>query len=393
MKKAIALLVAFMLAISLNVGAMAAPASSGPSFADTSTAAAPLLSLEKNQLVLGFSVGGGYSVVLPETFLQPGHSYTYQLFRVDTAYTAVAPNAVSMTPVTDAVLNGAKLRIRSVKGSANVVNAKIEKKGSGSGAIYNMTLETKETFGTKVSDLEYTIVASGQAATATDKLLDARILFKTGYRAMLDTDIEYYNEGDTVTISTDRPVITKSQFETLAKNYNYRAVEFMGEEGDWRFIGRVSGMGDANFTTSHDVAAEIIIAYPDQDYKFLTFNGGVNFPTNGEMRIDVSEFGDDAELFAYLYRDGALTPITATYDNTSDEIVFRTNYLGAFVITTAEINDLLEEEIDVPLDNTDGEDRPGTNPPTGAAATGSMAALALASLTSGVLLRKKRKSK
>ena len=396
MKKAIALLMACMLAISLNVGVLAAPSPSGPEFADTSTATNPLIRVEKNQMVLGFSAAGGYTVVLPETFLQPGNSYTYQLFRINQSYTAVAPNAVDMTPVTDAILNGAKLRIRSVKGSAHVVNAKIEKKGSGTGATYNVVLETKETYGTKVVDLEYNIVASGQAVTATDKLLDAKATFKTGYRAILDSDIEYYSEGDTVTIPADRPVITKSQFETLAKNFNYKAIEFMGEEGDWRFIGRVSGMGDANFTTSHNVTPEIIIAYPDQDYKFLTFHGGVNFPTNGEMRIDVSDFGDDAQLYAYLYRDGALTPITADYDNTSDELVFRTNYLGSFVITTAEINDLMEDEdienTPAPTDLLGGANTTGgNNPPTGAAATGSLSVLALASLASGVLLRKKRK--
>ena len=396
MKKAIALLMACMLAISLNVGVLAAPSPSGPEFADTSTATNPLIRVEKNQMVLGFSAAGGYTVVLPETFLQPGNSYTYQLFRINQSYTAVAPNAVDMTPVTDAILNGAKLRIRSVKGSAHVVNAKIEKKGSGTGATYNVVLETKETYGTKVVDLEYNIVASGQAVTATDKPLDAKATFKTGYRAILDSDIEYYSEGDTVTIPTDRPVITKSQFETLAKNFNYKAIEFMGEEGDWRFIGRVSGMGDANFTTSHNVTPEIVIAYPDQDYKFLTFHGGVNFPTNGEMRIDVSDFGDDTQLYAYLYRDGALTPITADYDNTSDELVFRTNYLGSFVITTAEINDLMEDEdienTPAPTDLLGGANTTGgNNPPTGAAATGGLSVLALASLASGVFLRKKRK--
>lgn len=395
MKKAMALLVALAAIFAINGGAFAAVGTEfarGMEWANDHTDSNPRINVEKNQLVLGYSANGGYNVVLPETFLQPGNEYTYQLLRVDETNTSAAPNDVKVTVVNDNVLGNAKLRIRTVKGSGNVVTAKIDKKGTGANAVYNFKIETKETYGTKVNDLEYNIVVSGQAAGATDRLLDANIMFQTGYRAMLDEDIDYYSEGDTVTISDERPVITKDQFESLAKNFNYKPVEFTGEEGDWIFSGRVSGMSDTNFLTDYDVVPDIINAFPDQDYKFLTFNAGVSFPTNGEMRIDVSDIREDAtgaKLYTYLYRNGTLTPITTTYDSTSDEIVFRTNYLGAFVVTTSEITDL--EEGETP-DEGNGGDESGENPPTGAASAMGVAALGIASLAAG-LVRKNRKSK
>lgn len=397
MKKAIALLVAVVAALSINVSAFAALGTDmtrSLGWAGDTSDANPRVTVEKNQLVLGYSSNGGPVVVLPETFLQPGNQYTYQLYRVDQNYTSVEPNRIAVTPVSDTILDGGKLKIRTVKGSANVVSAKIEKKGSGANAIYNFKIETKETYGTKVNDLEYNIVVSGQGANA-ERILDANVLFQTGYRAMTDEDIDYYEEGDLITIMRDRPVITKKQFETLAKNYNYKAISFTGEDGDWTFTGRVSGMGDANFLTTYDVAPEIINAYPEQDYKFITFNAGVTFPTNGELRLDVSDIADNTvnpNLYAYLYRNGTLTPIDSTYDATSDEIVFRTNFLGAFVITNEEITGFTTEEpgIEEPVPQPEPNEE-NNNPPTGAAATGTVIALGLASLTAGITARRKNR--
>lgn len=410
MKKAIALLVAVVAAFSINVSAFAALGTDmtrSLEWAGDTSDANPKVSVEKNQLVLGYSANGGPVAVLPETFLQPGNEYTYQLYRVDQDYTSVEPNQIAMTPVSDTVLDGGKLKIRTVKGSANVVSAKIEKKGSGAGSIYNFKIETKETYGTKINDLEYNVVVTGQSANG-ERILDANIQFQTGYRAMTDEDIDYYDEGDLITIMRDRPVITKKQFETLAKNYNYKAISFTGEDGDWTFTGRVSGMGDANFLTTYDVAPEIIIAYPEQDYKFITFNAGVTFPTNGELRLDVSDIADsniNPSLYAYLYRNGTLTPISTTYDSTNTELVFRTNYLGTFVITDTEITDTsivgneenptpeepaVEEPETPPVEGETGNNT-GNNPNTGMDATMNLlATLGLAAIGGGTAIRKRK---
>ncbi|MDL2232831.1 hypothetical protein LJC63_04530 [Ruminococcaceae bacterium OttesenSCG-928-L11] len=406
MKKAIALLAAVALALTINVGVFAAvdtDTARNLEWGSDSTDTNPKLLIEKNQIVLGYSINGGNVVVLPDTFLKPGNEYTYQLFRVDQDYsvTSVAPNNVQMTPITEGMLNGAKLRVRVGKGSSNVLSAKLNKKGSSNKATYSFVIEPKETFGTKINDLEYSIVASGLSAPG--ELLDAQLTFQTGYRAMSDEDIDSFVEGDTITIYEDRPVIEKEQFETIAKNFNYRTVEFMGEEGDWTFTGRVSGMGDANFITTYDVVPDIINAFPEQDYKFITFNAGVTFPTNGELRLDVSDMTDgtsNPDLYIYLYRNGVLTPINATYDNTSDELVFRTNYLGAFVITNGEISDYSQP--DAPDESGDGDrdddrddntNEAGNNPSTGAASVAGMAALGLGSLVAGIAVRKNRKTK
>lgn len=389
MKKAIALLVAVAAALSISIGVFAADNVNTVAWATDNTDQAPKISLETNQLVLGYSSGGGNIVVTPEIFLKPGNEYTYQIFRVQSGNASIAPNAVTLTPVTKAMLGSANLRVRSVKGSGNVVSAKINQKGSGNNATFNFVVETKETYGTKVNDLEYTIVVSG---TPTSTLLGGNFLFKTGYRAMLDDDIDSYDEGDTVTIPNDRPVITKKQFETLAKNFNYKPITFTGEDGDWTFTGRVSGMGDANFLTTYDVVPDIINMYPDQDYKFLTFNAGITFPTNGEMRIDVSDLNTtNSTYYAYLYRNGALTPVNTTFDSTSDELVFRTNYLGAFVVTNKEITEANVTEPTEPAEPT----TPNTNPPTGAAdAMTAVITLGLASIVSaGFISKKNRKNK
>jgi LPXTG-motif cell wall-anchored protein len=392
MKKALALLVAALSVLTINLGVLAAETDTGVTggtlWAADNTAATPRISLTKNQLVLGFESEGVPIVVLPGTFLLPGKQYTYKLYRVDQDYTSVEPNKVAMTALTDTNLNGGAMKIRSVKGSANVISAQIEKSGDN----YNFVIETKKTYGAKISELEYTIVVTGQGA-AIERVLDATLTFETGYRAMADEDIADYVEGDVVVIDPDAPVITKEQFATLAENYDYEAVSFTGDNYDWQYTGRVSGMTDANCTTPYEVIEEIIEAYPDYDYRFITFNAGITFPTNGELRLDVADLMAETsalKLYAYLYRNGTLTPISATYDSTADQLVFRTNYLGAFVISSEQIVDFNYDPGPdlIPIERDPDETQ--NNPPTGAATMGAVIALGLLSLAGAGAVARKR---
>jgi hypothetical protein len=392
MKKAIALLVAAMAALTINSGVFAAELTAegteGTLWAADNTEASPKLNLAKNQLVLGFESEGVPIVVLPGTFLLPGKSYTYKLYRVDQDYTSVEPNKVAMTALDDTILNSGGMKIRTVKGSANVISAQIEKSGDN----YNFVIETKETYGAKISELEYTIVVTGQGA-AIERVLDATLTFETGYRAMADEEIADYVEGDVVVIDPDTPVITNEQFATLAQNYNFAAVPFTGENNDWLYTGRVSGMTDANFTTTYGVIEEIIEAYPDYDYRFITFNAGITFPTSGELRLDVADLMAETsavKLYPYLYRNGTLTPITATYDSTADQLVFRTNYLGSFVISSEQIVDFNYDPGPSLIPIEKDPDETQNNPPTGAATMGAVIALGLTSLAGAGAIARKR---
>lgn len=401
MKKALALLMALATACTLGIGAYAAEAEAeyegyaiqtAIEWGNNSTEGNPTLNLQSGQIVLGYSVAsnaraaGTAIVLLPDTFLKAGNEFSYQLFKVVGDHTNVAPNNVNLEPITESDLGSTgRLRIRTAKGSSNVVSAKVEKKGSGNAARYFFKIETKATYGTKVNDLEYVI-----SATGTTGLVEANVMLQTGYRSILDSDVDDFDEGGLIMITEERPVITAKQFQTLAKNGNFKPIEITNEEEDWRYIGRVSGMSSSNFLTTYDVIPDIVNNYPDNDYKFVTFNAGITFPTNGELRLNVDDFDvPGSQLFAYLYRDGELTPITTTYDNVTSELVFRTNYLGAFLITSTELDDI---DLGEPENPDENGNEPGTNPPTGASrAVNAVVALGLVSLATAGAVSRKRK--
>lgn len=405
MKKAISLLVALAATFSIVMTGFAADNSiedmgepgiaAHLEYAQGSTDQNPLVRADVNDLVL--SLGTSNQLVLPETHLTPGTEYEYKIFRVTAATGAgVHPDNLEITPVTDGDLNGGRIRLRTGKGSSAISNISINKRGAGVNATYNLVVETRANYGINMTDVEYSLVVSGQGNDTLHVMNNSIISFRVGYEEMSDDEIDSYGEGDIVTVYHDTPVFTKRQLERLARNFNYKAVEFQDENGDWGYTGRISGMGASNFITTHDVIPAIVNALPDQDFHFLTFLSGVTFPTNGEMRIDVADISDEygGRIYAYIYRNNTLTPIATTYDSATDEIVFRTNYLGAFVLTDREITDTdilnpNEPEINEPEDNDNN--LPGNNPDTGAATGANVAAtLALASLAAAAVIRKRK---
>jgi len=340
------------------------------------------------------------AIIMPETHLDPGTEYKFKVYYVNTAggtnISAVdAQNHI--TPILDSMMAGGKFRLRAVKGSSVISTAKVEKRGSGNSATYRLTITTKENWSTKETDVEYTLAVTNQGAGGVP-FAQGNMTFKVGYGRFTDEEIDSFAEGDIITISNDFPVILKKQFETLAKNYNYKAIQFESEDGIWSYLGRVSGMGDTNFTYSRDVVPAIVTKFEDQEFEFLTFGAGVNFPTNGEMRIDVSDFSDEFNtMYTYLYRDGKLTPISTTYDSGADELVFRTNYLGSFVITNEQITDTtIINQGNQTVPEEPAEEVPNVtnpeNPNTGASSSMNTAvALALTSIAAAAMVGRKRK--
>lgn len=390
MKKVLSLLVAFATAIGVSATAFAAEddiiyigedvdysGAATYNVNDTSRStvygASGIITLTKGEIVL-VTDSTTPSIIARNAHLDPGNDYKFRLYRADADQTNVSVSNAQISPVTDSMLGGGKFRLRGRSGTASISSAKIVKRGTGDNATYRLDLTTRQSWGVKLYDVEYLISITG-AANATD-IIESSTTFEVGWRTIADEDIEAYSEDDILTISNDYPVIKKDQFTTLAKNANYTAVEFEDEDGMWTFRGRISGMGDSNFHYSRDVIETIANTFEDQNFEYLTFGAGVNFPTNGEMRINVADFTDDFNnMFVYLYRDGKLTRVNTTYDSGADEIVFRTNYLGSFVITDEEITNtsILNPENNNNATETPAEEPPITNnnnenPSTGASA-------------------------
>lgn len=359
------------------------------------------VTINANEIFYVFNEGERVGKILePGDLLTPGEEYVFNVYYATAPFTGTPTdlvNTANSARVTKGMLDGGRLRVRTIKGSTSVASVTLDEKGSGTNANYQLTVNAKENYGTKTNDVEYALEVTG-AGTNAVALVKSGVAFKIGYRKMSDDDIATYEEGDVVTIYNDTPVITKKQFETLAKNYNYKAITFEDENDTWVFTGRISGMGDTNWYNTEDIIPNVVLDYPETNFKFINFHGGVKLPTNGEMRINVSDISADyANMHVYLSRGGALTPITAAYDRETDEIVFKTNYLGTFIISEDVITTVTTEPTEPTEPNYEapGTTAPTTptNPATGGTATAMnlISAIGVAALTgAGSLIRKKK---
>lgn len=416
MKKALSLLVAGVLAASLNIAVFAADDIPGTAPSDAAPAAgsgatpSTRIALEgaDDEIVVGIGelflvdetdkvVGGIYNSLEPDT------EYTFRVYynnsgaEIRQANNAGSAVIAAGTELTGQTLNGGTIRLRTLKGSSSIQSARIKTTGRGDTARYDLVLNTRNTFGTKITEVEYSLAVTG-TKTSPNPFNESSHIFEVGYQKLSDEETDI-GEGGYITIANDRPVITKEQFVDIAKSVNYKTVNFEGEDGGWTFVGRVSGMGDSNFYYTYDVVPELINKFPDQEYKFLNFRAGVTFPASGEMRIDVSDVSEEfGTLYTYLYRNGKLTQINSTYDSGANEIVFRTNYLGSFVITDKKITDTSiivdnnDEEEEEPDEDKDDEDTGSGNPNTGASNAMNIAVtLGLVSLVAAGAVSRKRK--
>lgn len=286
-------------------------------------------------------------------------------------------SATAPAELTGTDLNGGTVRLRTKKGSNYISGARVKTTGRGGSTVYDVVITTRAQYGTSMNDVEYILSVSGYSAPTTGTALtfeESQHSFEVGWPTIRDEDTQVGEDG-VIVISNDAPVITKDQFADISRSANYKNVSFEGEDAGWAFTGRTSGMASSNLYYTYDVVPEIINKFPDQDYKFLSFKGGVTFPSNGEMRIDVSDLDRDynTTIYTYLYRNGKLTRVNTTYNSDDDEIVFRTNYLGTFMMTNVEITDtsiIAEDNVTTtPPKEEEEEDRlpSGTeNPATGA---------------------------
>lgn len=402
------MLVAIATASSISLAAFAADDISGTAnrdiMADSDTAVRPSTRVSQgsdgsatvgtNELFLVDTdrnvIGGIYNRLDPDT------EYTFRIHYNDTGAPITNATSTSAAALTESMLQKGTLRLRTVKGSSAIQSARIKTVGRGDGAMYDLVIKTRAAFGTKINEVEYSLGVTGNTGGT---FADSSHIFEVGHETISDNETDI-GEGGYITISNDFPVITKEQFTDIAKSVNYKTVNFEGEDGGWTFVGRVSGMGDSNFYYSYDVVPDLINKFPDQEYKFLTFNAGVTFPSTGEMRIDVSDISDSFKtIYTYLYRNGKLTRVDATHDAVQNEIVFRTNYLGNFVITDKAITDtsIVDENEEETGNENENENETGNengsgNPNTGASSAMNVAvALGLVSLVTAGAISRKRK--
>ena len=357
---------------------------------------APMISvISDTQLSIGpgemFLVDNG-RIVMPEARLTPNREYSFEIWfngtnaAITFNYAGPSPDTLGgvagLVRLTEEHISGGvgenlngRLRLRSGRGSNMFSRSELRTRGTGPSRVYSLLLETRENYTTRMTDVTFTLLTSGNlpAVIGTSYNPQQSVIDLTvGWARMSDDEIDSYAEGDTVTLSNDYPVILRRQIERLVRNHNYRAIHLIAEDGSWEYTGRMSGMSDTNFYTTQDVIPALMNRF-DQDFKFLSLPGGVTFPTNGEMRIDVSDVsGDWDRIYTYLYRNGQLTPINTNYDSMDDMIYFRTNFLGAFVMTDVEITDLaLIAPPGTGVQEPEEPEEPNLhNPPTGAAAAG-----------------------
>ena len=347
----------------------------------------------KDQEIVGF-----------DTTLTPGETYKLDVYLAQKStadaekVSDILGDDARLLTKADIGTGTVKFRLEKGRGSSAIQTAKVKTKGSGVNTTYYVEIITRDVYGTKMNEVEYELSTT---VAGKDRLLETapkpkNLTFKVGFPTMDDDMLDVGEEG-TVIIYNTAPVITKDQFTELAKNTNYKNLYIEGEEGKWTFKGKVAGMKDTNFYYDFDPDTDLLNKFPDQEFMFLNFRGGVNFPTNGEMRIDVSDISDVYDtMYPYLYRDGKLTMINGTHDAGTDQLVFRTNYLGKFIVTNKRITDtsMLPDE-PVPEEDAppivDLPAPPATNNPATGMPMDLTAVFGLISLAAASLVSRKRK--
>ena len=358
-----------------------------------------------------FLVHNGRTIVGADTELRPDEGYKFDIYYAKSRLTGSEATVIGgAARLTAADVGRGTVRIRTLKGSSAISSAKIRQVGTGATRTFRVEIDTRPNYGTKITDVEYSLNVVDTDTANT--FIETIHTFLVGFNTISDNATDVGEDG-VLTISNEAPVVLKDQWTDIARSANYRNITIESDDGNWSWKGRVTGMRDTNFSFNYDPNIDLLNMFPEHEFKFLNFPAGVNFPTMGEMRIDVSDISDAFNsVYVYLYRDGRLIAIhggsnigrsgrmTSThglYDSGADEIVFRTNYLGRFVIVDREITDtsLIPEELEPEEPYEEPEplpEPPILNPPTGVTgSTGALLTIGLLTLVSGAVVNRKRK--
>ena len=314
--------------------------------------------------------------VLGEDLLEPGKEYRFP------AYVEIGGKKVV---VNDDLLKDFKFNYTRVTASG-VKTFKIEEiKG-----VYYLIVETKDTTPTKPVDVKYNVKLVRKSNNIS--VFSQEVKFSYGYDESNDDYINDLDKGDIVEIDNNRPVITKEQFNKIAKLNDYKNVTLAG--AGWQFTVNVTDETTKNMVFTNAGVKEIMAKYPDQDFKFFRFGGKPSFNSTGKVALDVSDIVDDYEsLNLYRYANGRVYKLNASYNAADETLEFRTNKLDTFFVTDKAIKDgtVIDENI-VSDGNSVNTDK--NNPGTGAGDLINAAVMAgIASLAAAGAIAANKKSK
>ena len=295
-------------------------------------------------------------VVLGDDILEPGKEYKFPVSLT------VGGKAVK---ITDELMDGYKFSYSKIS-SKGMSRFEIEEyKGQ-----YYLYVEARDTVTTKPVDVKYNVKLVRKSNNLS--VFTQEVKFQYGYD---EADSDYINgldEGDTVEISNDNPVITGTMFDKIAKINNYKNVTLAGN--DWEFTVNVTDETTKNMVHNNAGIKEVLAKYPDQDFKFFSFPGKPSFAATGRMALDVDDIVDDFEkMYTYRYANGTIYRINATFDGDENTLTFRTNKLDNFFVTNKFIEDgtVVSDAEDTDTDDTnDSNNGSSSNPDKNNPSTG-----------------------
>ena len=317
-------------------------------------------------------------VVLGDDVLEPGKEYKFPV-----SLTVDGKD----TKITEELMDGYKFNYSKIS-SKGMSRFEIEEhKGQ-----YYLYVEARDTVTTKPVDVKYNVKLVRKSNNLS--VFTQEVKFQYGYD---EADSDYINgldEGDTVEISNDNPVITGTMFDKIAKINNYKNVTLAGN--DWEFTVNVTDETTKNMVHNNAGIKAVLAAYPDQDFKFFSFPGKPSFSATGRMALNVDDIVDDFEkMYTYRYANGTIYRINATFDGEENTLNFRTNKLDNFFVTNKFIEDgtvVSKDDVTDSDDTTSTPDENKGNPSTGASdMINAAVAAAFAGLAGvGALAAKKR---
>ncbi len=316
--------------------------------------------------------------VLGEDLLEPGREYRFP------AYVEFGGQRAKVA-VSDELLKDYKFNYTRVTASG-VKTFKIEERKG----VYYLIIETKDTTPTKPVDVKYNVKLVRKSNNIS--VFSQEVKFSYGYDESNDDYINDLDKGDIVEIDNNRPVITKEQFNKIAKLNDYKNVTLAG--AGWQFTVNVTDETTKNMVFTNAGVKEIMAKYPDQDFKFFRFGGKPSFNSTGKVALDVSDIVDDYKnLNLYRYANGRVYQLNASYNAADETLEFRTNKLDTFFVTDKAIKDgtVIDENI-VSDGNSVNTDK--NNPGTGAGDLINAAVMAgIASLAAAGAIAANKKSK
>lgn len=357
MKKLLAAILALSTAAALNVTALADAAIE--EYSDTGRS----ISFDKDKDGL---------VLAPETVLTPKETYYFPILVTDGADTK---------DMTADQFKNYRFSFIVEEGKGAISSMKVEKYKT----RYCLAITAGLRSPTEVYDVEYTIKVTDK--TDNSEIVVSQLRFKAGYPAMPDSGVQ---NPDYVLVNPKTPVITEDQFKDLDDTADGDRVTLAYD--DWEYAVKVRGMKDTNLVTNSKDIDAVIEKYPDNEFKFVTFEYGPAFRTDGTLTVDVS--GDmnafEDKFFVYMYDNGKMVPMTSKLNEEAQELTIVTKQLGRFVITNKAITDLTVTTPTTPNPDTTTPDT--TNPGTGAMDFTPVSVTLAAGLLGVVLaLTKKRK--